>query len=364
MNDPATLLAGPRGRRLLLGYALESQLLAFPHDEELRFHRAVGDVAFELDPGKGTSTKRISFGDNENDETSGTPEIVASLLSKVPLAEPTHDLLRHSLNHSVMAAMYWQPPDGWDVLAATPALQDALHRVAVHIAHSPHTNWWNSGWDAREQSWIWWDDYQPSLESVMAQLVQWRNQPTKPQATVSDESNEEPIGNSTGIWWSIPPIAFPHTSRTLIDGTPAGLWFSEDVGYQRARSSRVHLPPDPRVLEISSADVWAALCRQYPLDVTHEKRNDWYSTTGRVGTWIMPDWHAIAQEFDGVHLSVATYLAAAGTAIPIDAGTASVIAGWNPDDTWWFIEPMSVDQGVLWEIPHQHGASVWRIAEL
>lgn len=41
------------------------------------------------------------------------------------------------------------------------------------------------------------------------------------------------------------------------------------------------------------------------------------------------------------HLPVATYLAAAGTAIPVndvtlDADTASVIAGWGPDTTYWF----------------------------
>ena len=363
MKDSALLLAGPRGRRLLLEYALESQRMAFPHDEEWRLHRAVGDAAYNLDPGKGTSTIRILFGDNENDETSATPEFAASLLSKVPLAEPTPDLLRHSLHQSVMAAMYWQPPDGPDILAATPVMQDALHRVTEHIARSPHIDWWDSAWDVREQSWIWWGDYRPSLDEVMSQLAQWRNQPSKPHVNDPDETNREPIGNSTGIWWSVPPIALPHTSRNLEDGTPAGLWFSEDVGYQRAMSSRVHLPPDPKVLKIGIADDWANLCRQYPLDVTHEKRNDWYHTTGRIGTWIMPDWHAVAQEFDGVHLSVAAYLAAAGTAIPVDEDTASVIAGWNPDDTWWFTEPISLDQGVLWEYAYEGDANVWRIVE-
>ncbi len=360
--DPATLLAGPRGRRLLLEYALESQRLAFPQDEEWRFHRAVGDAAYDLDPGRGTSVVRVALGDGEDDEASATPELVASLLSEVPLAEPTPELLRHSLHQSVMAAMYWQPPDGSDILAATPVMREALHRVAVHIARSPHTDWWSSGWDTREQSWIWWGDYRPFLDSVMAQLVQWRNQPSTPQVTEQDEPSQEEIGNSTGVWWSIPPIALPHTSRSLEDGTPAGLWFSEDVGYQRAMISRVHLPSNPRILEIGRVEDWANLCRRYPLEVTNEKRNDWYHTTGRVGIWIMPDWHAIAREFDGVHLSVAAYLASAGTAIPIDAETASVIAGWNPDDTWWFTEQLSVDHGVLWEYVYQQGTHVWRTA--
>ncbi|MFB7853674.1 hypothetical protein ACQGAO_23945 [Rhodococcus sp. 1.20] len=32
------------------------------------------------------------------------------------------------------------------------------------------------------------------------------------------------------------------------------------------------------------------------------------------------------------------YLAAAGTAIEVDTETASVIAGWAPDETYWFTD--------------------------
>jgi hypothetical protein len=52
----------------------------------------------------------------------------------------------------------------------------------------------------------------------------------------------------------------------------------------------------------------------------------------------MPNWSQVAEHYDGVHLQVSAYLAAAGTAITIPGipETASVIAGWNPDQTSWF----------------------------
>jgi len=40
---------------------------------------------------------------------------------------------------------------------------------------------------------------------------------------------------------------------------------------------------------------------------------------------------------------VAGYLAAAGTAITVDADTASVIAGWAPDDTYWLTDTVNLD---------------------
>lgn len=81
-------------------------------------------------------------------------------------------------------------------------------------------------------------------------------------------------------------------------------------------------------------DDWAQLCRRFPLEITAQKRHDWYRTTGRDGRWVLPDWDAVAEVYGGVHLAVAGYLAAAGTAIDVDGDAGSVIAGWAPDETF------------------------------
>lgn len=89
----------------------------------------------------------------------------------------------------------------------------------------------------------------------------------------------------------------------------------------------------------------AALCRTYPLEVTEQKRHDWYSTTGRYGRWVVPDWSAVAVDHDAVHLTAAAYLTSAGTAVPVDDGVASVIAGWYPDETYWLSDDARPEAG-------------------
>lgn len=50
---------------------------------------------------------------------------------------------------------------------------------------------------------------------------------------------------------------------------------------------------------------------------------------------MMPNWKQVAADYAGVHLTVEAYLSCAGKALPI-GNQASVIAGWNPDTTYWF----------------------------
>lgn len=111
------LLAGPRGRRLLLEFALASD----SRMGEGSLHHAVFHAGHHLDPDK----ERISFftiGDTGMDSPTRpviAAETVAEKIAVVSLAEPTAELLREVLQTSVEQAMYWQRPEGTDVLAAT-----------------------------------------------------------------------------------------------------------------------------------------------------------------------------------------------------------------------------------------------------
>jgi len=54
----------------------------------------------------------------------------------------------------------------------------------------------------------------------------------------------------------------------------------------------------------------------------------------------MPDYEGVAADYDAVHVSVAGYLAAAGRPLPVgDART--MLAGWEPDATWWLTDVLS-----------------------
>jgi hypothetical protein len=65
-------------------------------------------------------------------------------------------------------------------------------------------------------------------------------------------------------------------------------------------------------------------------------------TTGRIGTWHIPDWRALADDWDAVHVSAAGYLTTATRALPVaDDAPATVLAGCNPDQTWWLTDVLA-----------------------
>lgn len=78
--------------------------------------------------------------------------------------------------------------------------------------------------------------------------------------------------------------------------------------------------------------------------MTNLMRGSWYWSSGLVATdWVMPDWAAVAVEYDAVHLVVSTYLSVGGTAIEVEPGVHSVIAGWAPGDTYWLTDVVEVE---------------------
>ncbi|SDY63785.1 hypothetical protein SAMN05660209_03348 [Geodermatophilus africanus] len=124
---------------------------------------------------------------------------------------------------------------------------------------------------------------------------------------------------------------------------PAGLQLVEDsLGWESARSWPVSPPAQTaRVLEVTGPVAWVTLVERFPLDVTASRRHDWWRATGRDSAWAIPDWAAVAEEFDAVHLTVDGYLATAGRALPVrtpDGPAGTVLAGWDPGATWWLTD--------------------------
>ncbi|GAB2843587.1 hypothetical protein GCM10027092_05620 [Yaniella soli] len=134
------LMHGPRGRRLLLEFAVASERLHDNGHHDDSFSAAVFWASYQLDPNKGTSVSL--YGDANAEIANVTAAQVADRLAAVVLAEVTPALLRDALFMAVGSARYWQEPDGRDVLAATDQLRAALSRVAHHVAISQHTGWW------------------------------------------------------------------------------------------------------------------------------------------------------------------------------------------------------------------------------
>ena len=121
----------------------------------------------------------------------------------------------------------------------------------------------------------------------------------------------------SGEWWSTPEPSLTWATTRSRDGLGAlELLLEEDsFDLDHACVWRVRIDGAPRVHEIT--DPAARLVDAYPLQVTASRRGDWYDTTGEYRDWFIPDWPAVAADYDAVHLTVRSYLTTPGTAIPL-----------------------------------------------
>jgi hypothetical protein len=68
--------------------------------------------------------------------------------------------------------------------------------------------------------------------------------------------------------------------------------------------------------------------------VTGTHDGEWRTWGDVDGPWYLPDWEALADHLDGVHVTVGGYLASCGLAQPVLDGY-TMLAGWVPDATVW-----------------------------
>ncbi|MBH0117029.1 hypothetical protein I6E52_09245 [Salinibacterium sp. NG253] len=304
--DARTLLSGPRGRRLCVAVAQHDPEGAIPAAASLGYLLVY--AAHHLEKARGQGGAIFGWG-IPDPLPEPSVEDIAEALDSIPLTPIGIAEALEACAASVDSARYWQEPDGRDELLADSRLERSLMRVAEHIVTSPMIEWWSD--PVAPQQWA----------------VNFRDRLADPTA------------DDSGGWWSRPPFGLTATTRALPDLGPVGLWLVEDRSDEKpADIHSVAYEGTPRVFEIVAAESWAELCRRYPLEITATRRHDWYRTTGRSGKWMMPDWSRVAHDFDAVHLTLAAYLSAAGVVIPLDDGFASVIAGWNPDETYWFTD--------------------------
>lgn len=263
--------------------------------------------------------------------------------------------MRASLAASVDAAMYWEGPDGDDLLAATVEVRAALEGWAQRACSSSAMGWLSAGFAPATQVSLSWQRGRPGTGALAPSppadevLLAWQAEAIRREAEAAERLSEDTIPYS-GSWWATPPHHLAVTCAPLFDGTPSGLWFIEDdSGWSRALARRVEVAPGARVFEVDAAEDWARLCREFPLTVTASRRHDWYRATGWAGELVVPDWAAVSMSYDAIHLSYAGYLSGAGLAIPVGEGTASVIAGWNPGATYWLSDKAQpVGEAVEW----------------
>ena len=319
--DAGDLLSGPRGRRLLWSL---------------------------LDPGEYAGWGWVWDGAGAGDLTGLTDELAACVARTDLDSIVTHAdelALLAALVHPVEIAAYWQEPDDEDLALADPAVREVLLPMAQAVTAAPAARWWPSPVASDRQQYVEWvseHDHSPALTGTAAEIASWQSAMAEDERPARKRP-EDPSASWSGYRWSTPsPSGLPSTTRSLPGLGAVGLALVEDgLGWREAHCWPVEQRPDARIYEISGPAQWTDLVGHYPLDVTKSRRHDWWRATGWAGTWLIPDFAAVAQDYDAIHLSIAAYLATAGQALPVgDART--VLAGWDPDQTYWLTDILTL----------------------
>jgi hypothetical protein len=346
------MLAGPRGRRLCW-IAVDEQ--SYARTGRYRLH------AFHLTPESSLELLQREIVDSDFAALSAaTDEIV--------LLELVAD--------SVGCARYWQDPDDIDQAIGVPDVIEALAPVADAIAQSPAASSWRNNIALIDQAWTDWGEEgtpPPRFNGAREVLRKWRGQ------TV--EAEERMRGRDVGgPWWS-PPIwtlsldeferqerplpELRSTTRRLSRLGALELLLQEDAfGTAKALCWPVRPRPEARIFEVRRAEDWVELVDQYPLELTWGRRGSWSMATDLDTRWVIPDWLAVADKYDAVHLTLSGYLATSGRALMLQDGFATFIAGWNPDETYWLNDVIErAGDPVGWEARQHNPPRGWRIAK-
>ena len=234
-----------------------------------------------------------------------------------------------ALGDAVAFAAYWQEPMDAD---ETDVPDEHLRRWAEVVVRGPGIDWWRAPVQLADQ-WQCELPDQPLKVDPAEGLAQWAAD-ERAAVLAPDYRNRDDV---SGTWWSA-PVRVPSTTRSLPARGPVGLWLTEDEsGARRARCWPMQPTHEPRVFEVHGPDDWAQLARAHPFDVTDSRAPDWKRATGRVGKWVIPDWRAVAADYDAVHVSAWGWLTTAGRPVPVN-GAASLLAGWSPDQTYWLAD--------------------------
>jgi hypothetical protein len=324
------LLHGPRGRRLCWELV-----------DQLTFDRTGRYELFPMRlsaPGGAVPLKEMVAFCNEK----------LAIAMAYPLEERIDGHLLLALLRSVVgSARYWQPPDEVDQWLMECEVAKVLRPVATAIASHPLTRWWASDIARDSQHCI-----VPTLAKSIAYdparaLSDW-------VASIRSETTRWTGPHASGVWWTGPvsPL-IAQTTRAHPGWGIVGLSLIEDApGLRDLATAPSSIKRDVRVFEVHTTNDWRTLVKLAPLDVTRARGNDWSATTGLDRQWLVPHWEKIAEKIDGIHLSLGGYLALAGVPIEMEPGVTSLIAGWNPDTTYWITDVIAHDGAIVdwhWE---------------
>jgi hypothetical protein len=177
---------------------------------------------------------------------------------------------------------------------------ELVEKLAGAVATSAASRWWSSGVFDRSQVWLGQDGAVPTDGRSRVACG------GKPRTEIWTSSA---VVGYPSAWW---PVMRDGADGPPPDG-PCSIW-------------KLTPRADAHVFEIRAPSDYGRLCDAFPGPV--------------VDGWIMPDWDAAAERYDGIHLTVDGLIRAQGVVIETDQGLA-MLDNWDAESTAWLRWPVA-----------------------
>ena len=192
-----------------------------------------------------------------------------------------------------------------------PTLAREKAGQARDVMEHPGTAWWFNDIDLQVQAWLSIDTPDKLIYATPPDTMAWRR-PQNPSGPW-ERYAQKPLGNQVtstlyGPYLTSELMAKDERVSDYISKFPFAWWamrFLEEV----------------RVFEIHGSSDWHNLCIRYPAE----------DRQGR----LVPNWGAVAEEWDGVHLSFGGLLTAEQNRYESPAGR-TMLDAWHAERTYWF----------------------------
>lgn len=335
------ILSGPRGRRLCL-----EALQAGTPDLSFFRYRVPG--------------RAVDFGTPRLMDTSFIATVTDMFLGE--WAETTDQWLAlRPFARSTESARYWMKPELADQWMAARSFARELMPIARALAGAPGNAWWFEPMGTQTQHYLEPTEggkmVPPEYGYQVVELARWRESVRQAEVNPLREG-ERRLVICEGNWVSTPVRYLGLTTTRLLGdgygvsaGCPRGMLVDAESVAEDARLWPVCPRDGARIYEIAERKDWAALVTRYPLDVTTSRDYEWSTATGLTSRWLIPDWEAVARDFDAVHLQAAAYLSGAGTVLDIPGGR-TIMAGFDPDSTFWLTDSVvPAGEPLRWSAP-------------
>jgi hypothetical protein len=248
------------------------------------------------------------------------------------------ELAEHLLNPEILLheiqqelnSFAWAGTENWHMFRpALLAAKESLRPIAQLLARNPELDWWWGDVDHGAQRWISQRNDEGLSNRELSDLFMInRNEKTDPHLRDPEFYT----------WWVTP--GGDRISDTTLGPVGSALAVklvcNDDWTIDRANVQvwKVAIPTNAEIYEVHSPQDWVHLVERFPKLRTYPDLANWLRWTGCSGPWLVPDWKAVAEQFDGVHVSIGGHLSTAYTAWPV-GDHFTILSGWHPDSTFW-----------------------------